>query len=785
MSEQFQLVGNPNVLRVDSLARITGKARYTNDINRPRQWWARLVTSPHAHAIVKSIDLSAAEAAGYVVLTFRDLPAAFPATGARRDKLFVPIGERARYAGQIVAAVLGRSEQDAEDGTRLVKVEYEPLPILLDVEESMKPNAIQLYDTGNQTLGGFAVETGPVPPTINVKLGDVEKGFADAEVIVEDRYETAIYQHSSLEPRAAVAEWSMGKLTVWSSNQWAHSAQTGLANFFNIPLQDVRVLVGDSGDPKVPGNVMGGGFGDKSGLKEEMVIAALGARKVGVPVKMIYTRKDNFLSATHRFPIIAYVKLGAKRDGTLTAIQANLIVDAGADGGASGSDTASDFVQPMVIPNISITVRNFYTNRYHAPGAMRDVGETQGHFFMNRILDRMAKALNMDPLDFMLKNLRDKTKAVDPITGVPYTGIGQPEAILQAAEKFRWKERWKGWGKPSWISPDGRRIRAVGMGVMNSAKGGIRNPMTAQVKIDVDGKVTLYTGAADLGGGQKTALAIIAAETLGLSSVDNINIISADTDATTDTGVSAGSTQTRSGGMGALKAAEDARRQLFDATAKALGADATKLVARNDQIYVQDDPTKAMPFTEAASLLQAPITGRGSFTAPRQYTRKDGTVVNGYFSRTAAASFAEVEVDLDTYDVRVTDYVAAHDVGRAIFAQGLLEQVRGGLTSQGIGQLLFEEQLVDPVTGQYVNPNFHDYRLPTILETPSNIEAVWIEYEDPLGPYGAKGIGEPSLEAPACAIPNAVAHALNVNINSIPMSREKIIRAVKASQAGL
>jgi CO/xanthine dehydrogenase Mo-binding subunit len=236
--------------------------------------------------------------------------------------------------------------------------------------------------------------------------------------------------------------------------------------------------------------------------------------------------------------------------------------------------------------------------------------------------------------------------------------------------------------------------------------------------------------------------------------------------------------------MAVLKAAEDARRQLFDAVAKQLGADATQLVAKNDRIYVMDDQSKATAFTEAARLLQSPITGRGTFTVPRQYTRKDGTVVNGYFSRTAAASFAEVEVDLDTFDVRVTDYVAAHDVGRAIFAQGLLEQVRGGLTSQGIGQLVFEEQFVDPVTGRYLNPNFHDYRLPTILETPSNIEAIWIEYEDPLGTYGAKGIGEPSLEAPACAIPNAVAHALSVNITSIPMSREKILQAVKASQAG-
>jgi CO/xanthine dehydrogenase Mo-binding subunit len=731
---------------------------------------------------VKSIDTRAAEAAGYVVLTYRDTPSALTVTTGRRDKLFVPVGERARYAGQIVAAVLGRSEQDAEDGTRLVKVEYEPLPHVLNVEESMKPDAVQLYDTGNQTLGGFTVETGPVPPTITIKLGDVEKGFAEAEVVVEDRYETAIYQHATLEPRAAVAEWSFGKLTVWSSNQSAHSAQTSLANFCNVPLQNVRVLVGDSGDPNAPGNIMGGGFGDKSGVKEEMMIAALGARKAGVPVKVVYTRKDNFLSATHRFPIVAYVKLGAKRDGTLTAIQANLIVDAGADGGASGSDTASDFVQPMVIPNINITVRNFYTNRYHAAGSMRDVGETQGHFFMNRILDRMAQALDMDPFDFMLKNLRDRTKAVDPLSGIPYTGIGQPEAFLQAAERFRWKERWKGWGKPSWVSPDGRKIRAVAMGVVNSAKGRIRNPMTAQVKIEPDGKVTLYTGAADNGGGQKTALAIIAAETLGLSSLENIVVISSDTDVTTDTGGTGGSSQTRSGGMGALKAAEDARRQLFDVVAKQVGVDATRLLAKDDRIIVRDDPSKGMPFKEAAGLLQAPITGRGTFTVPQQYARKDGTVVNGYFSRTTAAGFAEVEVDLDTYEVRVTDYVAAHDVGRAIFVQGMLEQLRGGLTSQGIGQLLFEEQLADPVTGRYINPNFHDYRLPTILETPDNIEGIWIEYDDPLGPYGAKGIGEPTLSASACAIPNAVAHALNVNIKSIPIGRDQIIRAVKAAE---
>jgi CO/xanthine dehydrogenase Mo-binding subunit len=236
--------------------------------------------------------------------------------------------------------------------------------------------------------------------------------------------------------------------------------------------------------------------------------------------------------------------------------------------------------------------------------------------------------------------------------------------------------------------------------------------------------------------------------------------------------------------MGALKAAEDARRQLFEVVAKQLGVDAEQLLAKDDSISVMNDASKGMPFKQAAGLLQAPITGRGTFTVPRQYTRKDGTVVNGYFSRTAAASFAEVEVDLDTYEVRVTDYVAAHDVGRAIFTQGMLEQMRGGLTSQGIGQMLFEEQLADPVTGRYINPNFHDYRLPTILETPDNIEGIWVEYDDPLGPYGAKGVGEPCLEAPACAIPNAIAHALNVNIKSIPIGREQIIRAVKAAQTG-
>jgi CO/xanthine dehydrogenase Mo-binding subunit len=770
----FGLVNNPNVKRRDTLGKISGKNVYTYDINPNHLGldsfvYMGKITCPYPRARIKKIDISKAEAAGYVTVTAKDLPP-FAMWGFGRSHLPMPADE-VRYPGEPVVAVGAPTTDQVEDAVGLVDVEFEPLPWVLDPEDALKPDAPQIWSDGNTPGAGFNPETGPVSPTIHVEYGDVSAAFSQADEVIETKLDFPLEQHYEMEPRAVVVNWSGNQLTLWASNQWVHLARFLVANYFRMPVNDVVIKTALGGVEG--GHVLGMALGDKvSG--EELVVAAAMSKKAGAPVKYGPTRFDQALNTTNaRFPMRAYVKFGGKRDGTFTAMQARIITNVGAYGGSEGSDTISDFYSAYIVPNVLLECVSVNTDAFAYSGPMRDVGESQGHFFMETGVDMLAEKLSIDPAEFRLKNMRTKQNAVNPLTKYPYTGFGQPEAFMKAMEAFNWRAKWKGYGIPSAVN--GTKRSGVGLALLNAAKGSIIPPSTGQIQLDPDGTVTVFTGLTDHGAGGNTTFPLMAAEYLGLTSMDNVRVVASDTSLTTDSSVTAGSQATRNCGMAFMEAVKDLKGQWFPVIAKKLGTDVDALTFGGNRVFVRDDPSNGMSFKDAAGLLSASIKGYGVFNVPQNVEWRVG-----------GAKFVELEVDIETGEVHVINYVSGIDIGRVIFWKGAQSQVRGGFLGMGMGEALYQHLLHDPTTGTYINPNFHDYEIPTIMETPDNIDATWEEYVDPIGPYGAKGIGENVLIAASPAIANALSNALGgYRFTKLPITLEEIVKAVQwMRQAG-
>jgi CO/xanthine dehydrogenase Mo-binding subunit len=765
----FALVDNQSVRRRDTLRKITGKAIYTYDINPDHINQQSLVymgkiTCPYPRAKITKLDVSKAQAAGYLTVTAQDMPP-FDLWGiSGRGHTPLPV-DTVLYAGQMVAAVGALTTDQVENAVDLVDVEFEPLPYVLDAEEALKPDAPQIWPNGNVPGAGFDPETGPIPATLKVQFGDVESAFAKADAVIETKLDFPLEQHYEMEPRAVVVNWTQNELTFYASNQWVHLARTLIANYFRIPTNDVVVKTALGGYEE--GGVVGMALGDKvSG--EELVIAAVMSKKAGLPVKYGPTRFDQALNTTNpRFPMRAQVKFGGTRDGSFTAMQVGIVTNVGAYGGSQGSDTLSDFYEAYVVPNVSIESISVNTDAYAYAGPMRDVGESQGHFFLESAVDMLAEKLSIDPAQFRLKNMRTKATAVNPVTHYPYTGFGEPEAFSNAMNAFKWNEKWKGYGIASAVN--GTKRTGVGLALFNAAKGSIIPPSTGQIQVDPDGTVTVFTGLTDHGAGGNTTFPLMAAEYLGLTSLENMRVVQSDTSLTTNSSVTAGSQSTRNCGMAFMEAVKDLKKQWFPIIAKKLEVQPDTLTFGNDRIFVEGDPNKGLNFKEAASLLDSSIKGYGVFNVPPDVDWRVG-----------GGKFVELEVDTETSYVHVINYVSGLDIGRVIWWKGAQSQVRGGFLGMGMGEALYQELYHDPTMGGYINPNYHDYRIPTMMEVPDNIEATWNEYVDPVGPFGAKGIGENVLIACSPAIANALSNALGgYRFTKLPIGPEDIVAAVQ------
>jgi CO/xanthine dehydrogenase Mo-binding subunit len=740
MAKELKVVGKRHP-KIDGWERVSGKATYASDVYFPGMLYGKILRSPHPHAKVLKIDAEKAKALPGVkaVLTPKDI-AAFSWYGAPgRSHHEMPIlTDIARFVGDDLAVVAAVDEDRAEEALELIKVDYEVLPFVLDPEEALKPDAPKIHPKGNLV--------GEKPGIL--QRGNVEQGFQEADLVYEGRYYTPMLQHVSAEPRVCVARWDRGKLTVWDSLQYTFGPQASLAYTFKIPMSKVRVIC----------EFMGGGFGDKIMLERYDVLASILSLKTGHPVRIEFTREENFLAATHRYPTVCYLKYGAKKDGTLTAIQAKVIADMGAychlDGAFGVMETMKGVYR---CPNLKGESYTVYTNKPEG-GYQRCVGHPMGEVAQEIHMDIMADKLGMNPLDFRLKNYA-RLEDGDQDRKVPFSSNGMEECLRKGAEAFGWAQKWQ---KPG-TSP-GPIKKGLGMAVHACRHGAMVLPATGMVKMNSDGTANVYVGTADIGASQNTTMAMIAAEELGIP-LGAVFVTSADTEVTLDTGSSGGSRQTIGSGTAVKLAAADVKRQIFEIAANELKAEPGTLEIRNGGIYPLGSD-KGIRITDALRKAPATITGRGTASLPK-----------GMITFCFAAHFVEVEVDTLSGKVRVIKLVAAHDVGKTINMLGMENQIDGGVI-QGLGFGLTEDQICDKGTGICVNPNLVDYKLFTMKDIPE-IQHVLVEPIDPVGPFGAKGVGEPPIGPPAPAIANAIYNAIGVRFTEVPVNIRSILDGQK------
>jgi CO/xanthine dehydrogenase Mo-binding subunit len=640
----------------------------------------------------------------------------------------------ARFAGDDIAVVAAVDEDRAQEALDLIKVEYQILPFVLDPEEALKPAAPKIHPKGN-----LADEK---PAVLN--RGTIEKGFQEADLIYEGRYTTPMLQHVTAEPRVCVARWNKGKLTVWDSLAYTFAPQATLAHIFKIPMSKVRIIC----------DYMGGSFGDKNMTERYTVLASILSMKTGHPVRIEFDREENFLATTHRYPMVCYLKYGAKKDGTLTAIQAKVIADMGAYRHLAGAFGIMETMKGVYrCPNLKAEGYDVYTNKPEG-GFMRCVGHPQGQVAQEIHMDIMAEKLGMDPVAFRLKN-HARLEDGDQDRKIPFSSNGMEESIRKGAEAFGWTQRWQ---KPG-TSP-GPVKRGLGMAIHSCRHGAMFLPCTGQVKLNSDGTVNLFIGTVDIGASQKSTMAMIAAEELGIP-LDAISVTSADTEMTLDSGSSGGSKQTIGSGSAVKLAAADAKMQLLEIAAREMKTGKEHLEVKNGSIYPLGSD-KGMKITDVLKKAPATITGRGTAALPK-----------GVVTYCFAAHFVEVEVDTLTGKVRLIKLVAAHDVGKVINLLGAENQVDGGAI-QGMGFGLTENMIFDKDSGLCLNPNLVDYKLFTMKDVPE-IHPIFIEPIDPVGPFGAKGLGEPPYSVPAPAIANAIYNAIGVRFTDVPINIRSIL----------
>ena len=689
--EKARLLGT-RVSRVDGPAKTTGRAKYSYDISRPGMIYGRILRSPHAHARVRSIDVQAAQ----------------KSPGVKAALATIQPGQKVMYAGEEVAAVAAVTEQQAEDAIRLIKVDWEVLPHLATVEQAMLPEAPKVFEPAN-TRKGNAEE-----------YGDIEAGFTSAAHVVEGVYSTQVQTHTSLETHGCVCEWNGENLTAWVSTQAVHGTREGFASGLKIPQANVRVIT----------EYMGGGFGSKFAPDAQGLICARLARAAGVPVKLMLDRKEEHLATGNRPSAFAEVRAGVAADGTLTGFDAR-------SWGTGGAGAGSGYPLPYiyVFPNR----RRVHTDVYINAGlqrAMRAPGHPQGCFVTEVVMDELADAVRMDPVEFRLKNL-------PPLA---------PNAMWRryfpiGAERIDWTRR-----HPTGDPTPGPIKR--GLGCSANRWGGAGRGTRAHCEIHPDGSVLIRSGTQDIGTATRTLMAMIAAETLGLT-VDQIRVELGDS-AHPFSGGSGGSTTAASVSPAIRVTSGMARDQLFERIAPALKTSVDQLELGVGRVNVTGG--RSLTWRDACKLLGTePVSVDGQWEA--------GLSASG----TSGVQFAEVEVDIETGVTRVKKIVCVQDCGLIVDLKTAETQCYGGIIS-GVNYAVLEERILDRNTANMVNPNMEFYLIAGQSDIPE-IDVVLVDQPE----RGVIGIGEPPAVATAAAVANAVRNATGATIRSIPITPNKLL----------
>ena len=748
MSEkkEYKVIGT-RPIRHDGVDKVTGRAIYGADFQITGLLHGRVLRSPHAHARIVSIDTSRAEAYPGVkgVVTAQDLPAAEDkmadlGEGAVNLKYLcdnILASDKALYKGHAVAAVAATNPHIAEEACELIDIEYEVLPPVMEVRAAMESDAPILHENlTTSSLGDTEDKPTNIASHLQHKKGDIEKGFAEADVVIEREFVTGTVHQGYIEPHNATAHYNQdGQLTVWCSTQGAFTVREQLAEILQYPVSKIKV---------VPLEI-GGGFGGKINVYIKPV-AALLAKKTGKPVKVLMNRADVFEGTGPTPASFITIKMGATNDGKITAAQTSLAFEAGAYPGSPVGAGAMCVFAPYDIENVLIDGYDVVVNKpksapYRAPGA------TNAAFGTETVVDELAEKLDIDPLEIRLMN--GAKEGVRRPDGPVYPRIGFIETLEEAKEH------------PHYTAPNGKKYH--GRGVASGFWFNIGLESSVTINVNPDGTVNLVEGSTDIGG-TRASIAMQAAEVLGIPA-ESVNPTVVDTNSIGYTAVTGGSRTTYATGYAAYEAAQDVVRQMKERAAKLWEVDEENVQFAAGEFSSINGKEEQISFRDLSGKLSqtgGPVVGRATM---------DPAGAGGAF----ATHVVDVEVDVETGKVEILRYTATQDAGKAIHPSYVEGQIQGGVV-QGIGWALNEEYIYND-EGTMTNASFLDYRMPTCLDLPM-IDAVIVEVPNPGHPYGVRGVGEVPIVPPPAAIANAIYDAIGIRMTELPMSPDRLLKAM-------
>jgi len=761
-ANKLSIIGQ-SLPKIDAWAKVTGETKFADDMFLPRMAHGKLLRSPHPHALIKRIDTARAAALPgvYAVITGHDLPRVkFGILPVSQDEEALCV-EKVRMVGDAVAAVAAVDEETAERAAHLIDVEYELLKPLMSIEESLASPDVRIHEYGD----------GPnVHKAVSLQFGDVEAALAGSHLVREDVFYFEGNTHLPMEQHSAVAHWGPDdKLTLWSSTQTPHYVHRLLGKILDVPPAHIRVVAAP----------VGGGFGGKLDPFAHEIAACKLSRLTRRPVKITLTREEVFYVHRGRHPVLMWVKTGFAKDGAITGMHFRSWLDGGAYGSygvASTFYTGALQTVTYKIPVYKFEGARVFTNKPPC-GPKRGHGTPQPRYAMECQIDKAAEQLGLDPADMRRRNLAEPfTKTANHLT---VTTIGLGECIDRVVEASGWREKR---GK----LPPGRGIGIACSSYLTGAGLAIYwNDMPHSgvvVRADRSGLVAVLCGATDIGQGSDSVLAYVVAEVLGIDPKD-IRVHPADTDLTPVDLGSYSSRVTLMAGNAAIQAAERLRAKILDAVATKLEVESDTLVMRDRRVFVDGDPDRGMSFAQAVVHAESRfgvLAFPGSYAPPKRVGKYRGGGVGPSPCYSYSACVVEVEVDKETGEVKPLEIWIAHDVGRALNPLLVEGQVEGSVY-MGLGEVLMEEQVFRK--GVHKFPSMLEYKSPTTLETPE-IHTILIETDDPEGPFGAKEAGQGPLLPVIPAVANAVHAAVGVRIDEIPISPDKVVKALELKRQG-
>ena len=770
MAKDLNIIGKP-FRKVDARAKCVGQTKFADDIVLPRMLFCKMLRSHLPHALIKSIDVSKALALPgvFAVVTGKDFPIPYGILPVSQDEHALCV-DKVRFIGDPVAAVAAIDEDVAFDAMNLIEVEYEPLDTISSIDEAVLIDEPRIHDYGDH---------GNVHKKVSLEFGNVEDGFAEADLVREDVFFYEGNTHLPLEQHAAVAHFdSDGKITLWSSTQTPHYVHRALAKVLGLPASHIRVIATPNG----------GGFGGKSDpFNHEVVVCKL-SMLTGRPVKVTLTREEVFYCHRGRHPVLMKVKTGVKNDGAITAMHFQSFLDGGAYGSYGVASTFYTGALQTVtydVPRYKFQGLRAFTNK--APcGPKRGHGTPQPRYALEVHLDKIAEQLALDPVEIRRNHLVAPNTVTANYLRIGSMGLGT--CIDKVVEGSRWKERFS-WDQNNRKLPFGKGIGIAcssyicGAGLPiywnNMPQSGV------QLRLDRQGGVCVMCGSTDIGQGSDSILAYIVAEILGIDPFD-IRVVTADTDLTPVDLGSYSSRVTLMTGNAAIQAAERARELLVMAVAEKLGVPIENLSLAERRVFDVENPEVGVSFAEAVVLAESKfgtIGTVGSYSPPRSPGKFKGSGVGPSPAYSYSAAVAEVDVDPDTGIVVVERVWIAHDIGRSINPMLVMGQVEGSVY-MGLGEILMEEMAYrENRNVVHKFPSLLEYKSPTTMEM-CDVKTYLVEDPDPNGPYGAKEVGQGPLLPVPPAVANAVYNAVGVRIDEVPITPEKVLRALKDKSRG-